>query len=238
MYSEILRTLIEEKESGYKSGLYHLTQIKLAYNSNRIEGSTLTEDQTAYMFDYGTLITEENITKVNDVVEMQNHFFMFNDMLDTIDAELNEYVIKNFHHILKTNSLDAKKEWFAVGDYKKRNNRVGMLETTLPEYVKDDMEDLLLRYKVGNMRLEDIIRFHVEFETIHPFQNGNGRIGRLIMFRECLKNDVMPFIITEGNKEKYIYALREYHRNPEFLFVEAQESQTEFKKMAEGFLHG
>jgi Fic family protein len=190
------------------------------------------------MFDYGTLITEENTTKVNDVVEMQNHFFMFNDMLDTIDADLSEDIIKNFHRVLKTNSLDAKKEWFAVGDYKKRNNRVGMLETTLPEYVKDDMENLLLKYSIGNKRLEDILRFHVEFETIHPFQDGNGRVGRLIMFRECLKNDIIPFIITERRKEKYIYALREYHRDSELLLNEAQEGQKEFKKTAEGFLHG
>jgi Fic family protein len=237
MRSNLLDTLIEEKRSGYKNGLYHLTQIKLAYNSNKIEGSTLTEDQTAYMFDYGTLITEESVTKLNDVVEMQNHFFMFNDMLDTIDAELGADVIKNFHRILKANSIDAKKEWFAVGNYKKRNNRIGMLETSPPAYVKDDMDALLLRYGAGARELEDILRFHVEFEIIHPFQDGNGRVGRMVMFRECLKNGVVPFIITDGHKDKYIHALREYYRTPELLIHEAREAQTEFGKMAEGFLH-
>lgn len=176
-----------------KGNLYHNTQITFAYNTNHIEGSQLTEDQTRYIYETNTLLTEKNtITNLDDILETTNHFKLVDYMLDVADQELTEAMIKEFHKILKEGTSDSKKEWFVVGDYKKLPNEVGGLKTTSPKNVERDMKKLLEWYKsIKQKTINDIIKFHTNFEKIHPFQDGNGRIGRIIAFKECLKNNIV-----------------------------------------------
>ena len=228
--SKIKKALIEQKNIGLSGNLYHKTQIDFAYNTNHIEGSTITSDETASIYDTGTILaSSDKIVVLRDVTETKNHFTLFKYMLDTIDDKLTEDMIKKFHFILKDGTLtDSEKEWFNVGEYKKKNNFVGNITTSLPRDVSRDMKELLNWYD----------KFHVRLEKIHPFQDGNGRVGRMIMFRECLVNDIMPFFIEDRNKDFYIRGIREYQVNNEkgYLVDTCLISQDNYKKMVDYFL--
>ena len=239
--SKVKKALIEQKNMNLSGSLYHKTQIDFAYNTNHIEGSTITSDETASIYDTGTILTSsDKIIVLKDATEIKNHFTLFKYMLDTIEEQLSEDMIKKFHFILKDGTLtDSEKEWFNVGEYKKRKNFVGNITTTLPSEVKKDMKDLLKWYNsLTKKRIEDIIEFHVLFEKIHPFQDGNGRVGRMIMFRECLFNDIMPFYIEDRNKEFYIRGIKEYQINNQrgYLIDTCLNSQDNYEKMVNYFL--
>lgn len=239
--SKIKKALIEQKNIGLSGNLYHKTQIDFAYNTNHIEGSTITSDETASIYDTGTILaSSDKIIVLRDVTETKNHFTLFKYMLDTIDDKLTEDMIKKFHFILKDGTLtDSEKEWINVGEYKKKNNFVGNITTSLPRDVSRDMKELLNWYdKIDKKSIEDIIEFHVRFEKIHPFQDGNGRVGRMIMFRECLVNDIMPFFIEDRNKDFYIRGIKEYQVNNEkgYLIDTCLNSQDNYKKMVDYFL--
>ncbi|MBQ9853648.1 MAG: Fic family protein [Bacilli bacterium] len=206
-----------------------------------MEGSTITQDETASIYDTGTILTNsDKVIVLKDAIETRNHFTLFKYMLDTIEEKLSEDMIKKFHFILKDGTLtDSEKEWFNVGIYKKRKNFVGNITTTLPCNVEKDMKTLLKWYEtLDEKKLEDIIEFHVRFEHIHPFQNGNGRVGRMIMFRECLYNNIMPFYIEERNKDFYIRGIREYQINNEkgYLIDTCLNSQDNYEKLVKYFL--
>ena len=187
----LLDILQEEKSSGYSGGIYHKTQIELTYNSNHIEGSSLTHEQTRYIFETNTIGAETGNLNVDDVIETANHFRLVSLIIDNAKSVLTEEFIKQLHLILKNGTSDSRKEWFAVGDYKKLPNEVGGRNTVIPEEVSDKMKELLNKYNAKEEKsFEDILDFHVKFEKIHPFQDGNGRVGRLIMFKECLKYNI------------------------------------------------
>lgn len=227
----VLEQLLQEKRMGYKGGLYHLTQVKLAYNSNRIEGSRLTEEQTRYMYETKTLIpSKDEAAPIDDIIETQNHFELFNYMLTTAMQPLTEELIKTYHRILKSSTTDAQLDWFAVGEYKQKENIVGDLETTPPGEVPAAMRSLMQQY-TGKARisLTDIVDFHYRFECIHPFQDGNGRVGRIILFRECLRNGIVPFIIEDVKKAFYYRGLREYRREPGYLIDTCLDAQDQYK---------
>ena len=207
----MLDILQEQKARKYSGGIYHKTQIELTYNSNHIEGSRLTHDQTRYIFETNTIGIENEVLNVDDVIETANHFRCIDMIIDSAKAALTEKSIKELHLILKNGTSDSRKDWFAVGDYKKLPNEVGGVDTTLPEEVADNMKALLTEYNAKEEKtFKDILDFHVKFERIHPFQDGNGRVGRLIMFKECLKNNIPPFIIEDVAKEYYRRGLKEY----------------------------
>lgn len=238
---KVKKALIEQRKMNLSGNLYHKTQLDFAYNTNHIEGSTITPDETASIYETGTILTSsDKVIVLKDATEVKNHFTLFKYMLDTIEEKLSEDMIKKFHFILKEGTLtDEEKEWFVVGDYKKKKNFVGNITTSLPSEVAKDMQNLLDWYeKIDNKRVEDIIEFHVRFESIHPFQDGNGRIGRMIMFRECLYNDIMPFYIEDRNKDFYIRGIKEYQVNNEkgFLIDTCLNSQDNYEKMAKYFL--
>ena len=216
----LLERLREEAGMNLRGGIYHLTQVKMAYNTNRIEGSRLTEDQTRYIYETNTVGIEEEHGAVNvdDITETINHFAAFHYLLEVAEDELTEEIIKEFHRILKTNTSDSRKEWFAVGDYKKRVNLAGERVTTKPEYVAAEMAKLLADYQAqSEIREKDIIDFHYRFECIHAFQDGNGRVGRLILFKECLKHKLVPMVIEDRFKQYYYRGLKEYEREPGYL---------------------
>ena len=238
---KVKKALIEQRKMNLSGNLYHKTQLDFAYNTNHIEGSTITPDETASIYETGTILTSsDKVIVLKDATEVKNHFTLFKYMLDTIEEKLSEDMIKRFHFILKEGTLtDEEKEWFVVGDYKKKKNFVGNITTSLPSEVAKDMQNLLDWYeKINNKRVEDIIEFHVRFESIHPFQDGNGRVGRMIMFRECLYNDIMPFYIEDRNKEFYIRGIKEYQVNNEkgYLIDTCLNSQDNYEKMAKYFL--
>ena len=239
--SQIKKALIDQKNMNLKGNLYHKTQIDFAYNTNHMEGSTITPDETASIYDTGTILTStDKVIVLKDATETKNHFTLFKYMLDTIDDELTEDMIKKFHFLLKDGTLsDSEKEWFNVGEYKRQKNFVGSITTSLPKDVSKDMKSLLDWYrKIPKKNLEDIIEFHVKFEKIHPFQDGNGRIGRMIMFRECLYNDIIPFFIEDRNKDFYIRGIKEYQMNNEkgYLIDTCLNSQDNYEKLAKYFL--
>lgn len=239
--SKIKKALIEQKSVNLSGNLYYKTQIDFAYNTNYIEGSTITSDETASIFNTGTILaSSDKVIVLKDATETKNHFTLFKYMLDSIDESLSEEMIKKYHFILKDGTLtDNEKEWFNVGDYKKLKNYVGSITTTLPKDVDKDMKDLLDWYdKIDRKKLEDIIEFHVNFERIHPFQDGNGRVGRMIMFRECLVNDIMPFYIEDRNKDFYIRGMREYQINNDrgYLIDTCLNSQDNYEKLVNYFL--
>lgn len=211
--------LLREKENRVKGGLYHKIQIELAFNSNHIEGSQLTHDQTRYIYETNTIGFEENSTiKVDDIIETTNHFTAFDFLLDSFQDDLNETWIKEIHAILKRGTSDSRKSWFQVGDYKRFPNEVGGQETSLPEHVKSDMQELLNSYhSLPETSFEDILDFHVQFERIHPFKDGNGRVDRLILFKECLKHGHVPFIIGDDMKYFYYRGLAEWGEQNGFL---------------------
>ncbi|HEM5174177.1 TPA: Fic family protein [Streptococcus suis] len=229
--------LVREKENRIKGGLYHKIQIELAFNSNHIEGSQLTYDQTRYIYETNTIGFEENSTiKVDDIIETTNHFTAFDFLLDSFQDDLNETWLKEIHAILKRGTSDSRKSWFQVGDYKSYPNEVGGRETTLPEKVESDMQELLNSYhRLPETSFEDILDFHVRFERIHPFQDGNGRVGRLIMFKECLKHGHVPFIIGGDMKYFYYRGLAEWGEQNGFLLDTCLAAQDRFKQYLEYF---
>ena len=235
----LLSVLQEEKNEQIRGGIYHKVQIELTYNSNHIEGSRLTHDQTRYIFETATVgVTDESI-RVDDIIETTNHFPCIDDIIDGAKLRLSEKWIKHLHLLLKTGTGDAKKDWFAVGDYKKLPNEVGGMETTLPEDVSAEMKRLLDDYNgKGTITLDDLLEFHVRFERIHPFQDGNGRVGRLILFKECLKHDIVPFIIEDEIKLFYYCGLKEWPREKGYLTDTCLSAQDKFKKYLEYFRIG
>ncbi len=211
---EFLHFLLErfkiERDKFDRSGVYAYTQRLLAYNSNKIEGSTLTEEQTASLFDNGTLPKSDDYYRAKDVEEMNGHFLMFNKMLDTLSEPLSQELIKQFHAELKSGVFEDRANGYAIGDYKKRPNMVGMYQTTRPENVAQEMNLLMDWYGNQNVDISVLAEFHAKYENIHPFQDGNGRTGRLIIFRECLKNGIVPVVIEDANRNMYLEALKEY----------------------------
>lgn len=232
----LLDILREQKESRLSGGIYHRIQVDLTYNSNHIEGSRLTHDQTRYIFETNTIgITERNLN-VDDIIETSNHFRCIDSVIDNAHYELSEKYIKELHHILKSGTGDSRKDWFAVGEYKKLPNEVGGIETVLPEKVHEEIRKLLDSYnEKEEVTLDDIIDFHVKFERIHPFQDGNGRIGRLIMFKECLKHNVIPFIIDEKHKLYYYRGLNEWNTEKGFLRDTILSCQDKFAEILKYF---
>lgn len=232
----LLEILKAEKRDRYSGGIYHKTQIDLTYNSNHIEGSRLTHDQTRYIFETNTIGVENEVLNVDDVIETANHFRCIDLVIDNANLTLSEKFIKELHLILKTGTSDSKKDWFAVGDYKKEPNEVAGMETTLPEDVNVQMKDLLSSYNLKqNKTLEDIIEFHVIFERIHPFQDGNGRVGRLIMFKECLKYNIVPFIIEDSIKLFYYRGLKEWTSERGYLIDTCLTAQDRYKAALDYF---
>ena len=235
----VLEVLREQKEMKLKGNLYHNTQIIFAYNTNHIEGSKLTEDQTRYIYETNTLLTEkETITNLDDIIETVNHFKLVDYMLDVADKELTEGMIKEFHKILKEETSDSRKDWFNVGDYKKLANEAGNMKTTLPKNVQKDMIKLMQWYNsLGKITIENIIEFHYRFECIHPFQDGNGRVGRIISFKEWLKNNIVPFIILDKDKLFYYRGLKEYKTEKGYLIDTCLNAQDQYKKMIKYYLN-
>ena len=226
----LLDILKEEKKAKLRGGIYHRVQVDLTYNSNHIEGSRLTHDQTRYIFETNTIGIVDEAVRVDDIIETTNHFRCIDFIIDKANASLSETVIKQLHYLLKSGTSDSRKDWFAVGEYKKLPNEVGGMDTTLPEEVSKEIKNLLAWYNaIENVILEDIIEFHVRFEKIHPFQDGNGRVGRLIMFKECLKNNIVPFIIDENHKLFYYRGLKEWTRERGYLVDTCLSAQDNFK---------
>ena len=214
----LLSFLKREKEAGLKGGIYHKIQIDLTYNSNHIEGSKLTHDQTRYIFETKTLGVTDKAVKVDDIVETINHFRCIDLIIEGAHTRLTESFIKQLHFILKSGTTDSQKSWFKVGDYKMLENEVGGSETTKPAEVAGAIKALLKEYNSkSKITFDDILDFHVRFESIHPFQDGNGRVGRLIMFKECLKHNIVPFIITEELKMYYYRGLKNWKTERGFL---------------------
>jgi Fic family protein len=232
----LLDILQDEKANKYSGGIYHKTQIDLTYNSNHIEGSRLTHDQTRYIFETNTIGVENEVLNVDDVIETSNHFRCIDMIIDHAKAALTEKIIKELHTILKTGTSDSRKDWFAVGDYKKMPNEVGGMETALPEDVADRMKEILTEYNSKEEKtLEDILEFHVKFERIHPFQDGNGRIGRLIMFKECLKYNIVPFIVDDNLKLFYYRGLKEWNNEKGYLIDTCLTAQDKYKTYLDYF---
>lgn len=215
--ADFIRNLLErfkiEHTKRDRSGVYGFSQRLLAYNSNKIEGSTLTEEQTASLFDTGILPKTDDYYRAKDVEEMNGHFLMFNKMLDTLDAALDQQIIKSFHFELKSGVFEDRANGYAIGDYKKRPNMIGIYQTSLPSQVPEAMTELLNWYHTQDVSLETLAEFHARYEIIHPFQDGNGRTGRIILFRECLRHDISPFIIEDANRLEYLEALKAYRQN-------------------------
>ena len=232
----LLAILQEEKASKYSGGIYHKTQIDLTYNSNHMEGSRLTHDQTRFIFETNTIGIENEVVNVDDIIETTNHFRCIDMIIDHVKTELNEKFIKELHFILKSGTSDSKKDWFAVGDYKKFPNEVGNMKTPLPEEVDNLMKELLKEYNSKKEKtFEDILDFHVQFERIHPFQDGNGRIGRLIMFKECLKYNIVPFIIEDNLKMFYYRGLKEWNNERGYLVDTCLAAQDRYKAYLDYF---
>lgn len=232
----LLEVLKEEKASKYPGGIYHKTQIELTYNSNHIEGSRLSHDQTRYIFETNTIGMEAGVVNVDDVIETANHFRCIDMIIDNAKRGLTEKLIKELHLILKSGTSDSRKEWFAVGEYKKLPNEVGGMDTALPEEVAAKMKALLAAYNAKRkITLEDILDFHVKFERIHPFQDGNGRVGRLLMFKECLKHNIVPFIIEDNLKLFYYRGLKEWSKERGYLMDTCLTAQDKYKAYLDYF---
>lgn len=232
----LLYQLREEKRIRLKGGIYHQTQVKLAYNSNHIEGSKLTEDQTRYIYETNTIGLEKEPVNIDDIMEAVNHFQCFDYILDCAEDVLTESIIKKIHSMLKSNTSDSRLEWFNVGEYKQRPNMIGDSKTTPPSKVKKEMQRLLFEYQQkDNISFDDIVEFHYLFEKIHPFQDGNGRVGRLIIFKECLKYNIVPFIIDERHKLYYYRGLKEFENEKGYLIDTCLSAQDIYKELLEYF---
>lgn len=231
--SKLLQMIIEEKNMQLSNGLYHEIQILFSYNSNRIEGSKLSLDETRFIYETHTV---EGKANTDDIIETVNHFRCFDYMIDTVMQPLTEDLIKEFHRILKTGTSDSAKTWFNVGDYKLKANVVGGMETCKPQNVHAEMEALIANYRSKRkIRLTEIAELHYNFEKIHPFQDGNGRVGRLVMFRECLKNKVTPFIVDEEHKFYYYRGLKEFAKESGFLLGTFESLQDDFRVLLNTF---
>ena len=232
----LLEILQHEKAARYSGGIYHKTQIEMTYNSNHIEGSRLTHDQTRYIFETNTIGVTGEAVNVDDVIETANHFRCIDFIIEHAKSALTEKMIKELHLMLKTGTSDARQDWFAVGAYKKMPNEVGGMATTMPEDVAAEMQALLAAYSAKKAKtLEDILDFHVRFERIHPFQDGNGRVGRLIMFKECLKYGIVPFIIEDNLKMFYYRGLKEWGREKGYLTDTYLTAQDRYKAYLDYF---
>lgn len=232
----LLDALRAEKSGKIKGGIYHRIQIELTYNSNHIEGSRLSHDQTRFIYETNTIGIADGAVNVDDIVETANHFKCIDMVIASAKNPLSEAFIKQLHRTLKSGTSGSRRDWFAVGAYKRLPNEVGGMETTPPEQVAEEIKTLLSAYNAkGSMSLEDIIEFHVAFEAIHPFQDGNGRVGRLILFKECLRNDIVPFIIDDDLKLFYYRGLHEWHTERGFLIDTCLTAQDRFKKYLDYF---
>ena len=232
----LLGILKAEKDAHISGGIYHKVQIDLTYNSNHIEGSRLTHDQTRYIFETNTIGITDKSVNVDDVIETSNHFRRIDMIIDSAKLQLSEKFIKELHLALKTGTSDSRKDWFAVGDYKRFPNEVGGRATAAPEEVSAKIQELLAKYNaVEKKTIVDLIAFHVEFERIHPFQDGNGRVGRLILFKECLKHGIVPFIIEDDIKMFYYRGLNEWSNEKGYLIDTCLTAQDRFKKYLEYF---
>ena len=234
--SPLLQALSEQKELKMKGGIYHRTQIDLTYNSNHIEGSRLTHDQTRYIFETNTIGVEGESVRVDDIIETVNHFRCIDLVIDRAEEKLTESFVKELHRILKSGTSDSRKEWFVVGEYKRIPNEVGGSETTAPERVHKEMKALLSEYNAKKKKtFEDIVDLHQRFEAIHPFQDGNGRVGRLVMFKECLTNGEVPFIITDDLKMFYYRGLKQWNSIRGYLMDTCLTAQDNYKAMLDYF---
>lgn len=234
--SAVLDILKEQKKSRMTGGIYHKVQIELTYNSNHIEGSRLTHDQTRYIYETNTIGISKEAVNVDDVIETANHFRCIDKIIECANSQISEKLIKELHFILKNGTADSRKDWFNVGEYKKLPNEVGNMETTAPENVNNEIKALIEQYNQNeNKTLEDIIEFHVKFEKIHPFQDGNGRVGRLLLFKECLKYNIVPFIIDDELKMFYYRGLSEWTRERGYLIDTCLSAQDKFKKYLDYF---
>ena len=234
--SPLLITLRKQKVSRLKGSIYHRTQIDLTYNSNHIEGSKLTHDQTRYIFETNTIGITDQTVNVDDILETVNHFRCIDFIIDHAEERLTEKFIKHLHLLLKSGTSDSRKDWFAVGDYKRLPNEVGGQETCPPEDVHKELKTLLTDYYHNRQQtFENILNFHVRFEQIHPFQDGNGRVGRLLMFKECLANNIVPFIITDELKMYYYRGLREWGHINGYLTDTCLTAQDQYKDLLEYF---
>lgn len=235
--SPLLKVLCQQKDGKVKGGIYHRVQIDLTYNSNHIEGSKLTKDQTRMIFETRTVVAQEgSAVRVDDIIETVNHFHCVDYIIDHAPDQLTEGLIKQLHRILKTGTADSTKDWFIVGDYKRLPNEVGGIETSSPENVGKDMKALLDWYRQQSPKTEEtIMAFHQRFETIHPFQDGNGRVGRLVMFKECLANNIVPFIIDEDLRFFYYRGLREWPHIKGYLVDTCLAAQDKFKDLLDYF---
>ena len=232
--NKVLQVLREEKQAKVSGGLYHETQVRLTYNSNRIEGSKLSEDQTRLIFETNTIGAEQGVP-VDDIIETANHFRAIDYVIDCAEEPLTEDIIKTLHKILKTGIKDAYLSWFNVGDYKSRPNVVGGQETTQPPKVAGEIKKLLVEYSEKEADIKDIIKFHRDFEKIHPFQDGNGRVGRLICFKECLRFNIVPFIIEDNKKIFYYRGLKEWNNEQGFLIDTCLDGQDTYKALLKYF---
>ena len=232
----LLEILQDEKKRRYSGGIYHKTQIELTYHSNHIEGSRLTHDQTRYIFETNTIGVEDEVLNVDDVIETANHFRCIDTIIEEAKITLSEKFIKELHLMLKNGTSDSRLDWFAVGEYKKRANEVGGMATALPSEVAEKMKKLLSVYNEKKEKtFEDILEFHVKFEQIHPFQDGNGRVGRLIMFKECLKYNIVPFIIEDNIKMFYYRGLKEWESERGYLRDTCLSAQDKYKAYLDYF---
>ena len=232
----LLTVLKAEKAVKLHGGIYHKIQIDLTYNSNHIEGSRLTHDQTRYIFETNTIGVSDGAVKVDDVVETANHFKCIDMVIDSANYALSEAFIKQLHAVLKSGTSDSRLDWFAVGDYKKLPNEVGGMDTTAPENVGAEIKQLLAEYNsIANKAFDDLLDFHHRFERIHPFQDGNGRVGRLLLFKECLRNNIVPFIIEDDLKMFYYRGLKEWRNERGYLRDTCLSAQDRFKKYLDYF---
>lgn len=236
MPKTLLDVLRAEKAAKLHGGIYHRVQIDLTYNSNHIEGSRLTHDQTRFIFETNTIGMSDGAVKVDDVVETANHFKCIDMVIDSAAHVLSEAFIKQLHATLKSGTSNSRQDWFAVGDYKKLPNEVGGMDTAQPEEVASQMKKLLSEYNANKGKsFDDLLDFHYRFERIHPFQDGNGRVGRLVLFKECLRNNIVPFIIDEDTKLYYYRGLKEWERERGYLRDTCLAAQDKFKKYLDYF---
>lgn len=232
----LLEVLTMEKKAKLSGGIYHTVQIELTYNSNHIEGSRLTHDQTRYIFETNTIGVDGGTVKVDDIVETANHFKCVDMIIENAKKPITEAFIKELHRTLKSGTTDARQDWFAVGDYKKLPNTVGGMYTAQPDEVAEKMKALLFEYNAKKEKtFDDLLDFHYKFECIHPFQDGNGRIGRLLLFKDCLKHNILPFIIDEELKLFYYRGLKEWTNERGYLRDTCLAAQDKFKKYLDYF---
>ena len=232
----LLERLSAERRAKISGGIYHKVQIEFTYNSNHIEGSRLTHDQTRYIFETNTIGIGGGSVKVDDIVETANHFRCIDLIIENAKRPISEALIKELHRTLKNGTTDARQDWFAVGDYKRLPNTVGNMDTTLPEDVPQKIQELLFEYNAKKEKtFDDLLDFHYRFECIHPFQDGNGRIGRLLLFKDCLKHDIVPFIIDEELKLFYYRGLKEWNHERGYLRDTCLTAQDKFKRYLDYF---